>query len=664
MILHTFASRAGALLRRPVGFTGMGGAGLILLTACTDAKSSVDIASGNTAVRAGSLTANSAQTRWVADVDTFMLALGRLDTAAQRVSGTPESADLARTRFREARLAFKRVEFIASYYEPSTTAALNGPPLPRVEYQEGPEVVFPPEGLQVIEEWLFTGADTARRTLFVNEIGNTIALARRLRTSTASQLVTDNRIWDAASLEVARVVTLGITGFDSPLAQHSLPEAAAALRGTQQALSTYASQLAASDEPAASLLDSTFTRAIATLDASASFTDFDRLHFIVKFANPLSRAIQQARKVLQLTPPEERRAFRSAAGTLFDVDAISPQAFAHPQNSDDTPAQVSLGRDLFFDARLSGDASQSCASCHDPARAFTDGRARSTSRVSADAASMRNTPTIINAGLQNGLFYDARTTFLEDQVEAVLSSRSEMHSSASQVAARFTNDTAYVRLFRNAFNTVGDSAISPYNVRTAIAAYVRSLTALNARVDRALRGDTAILSPGERRGFNLYAGKAKCATCHFIPLFNGSVPPTYRSTDVEVLGVPAQPVTRNARIDADSGRIRVTHSAPHLFAFKTPGLRNVALTAPYMHNGVYRTLEEVVDFYNRGGGTGIGIALGNQTLPFDSLTLTAPEQRDIVAFLRALTDTAGTTARPALRPSSSLQRPRTARSLR
>ena len=650
MILDTAVARVGALMHRPVCRAWTVAVASLGITSCNvpDDRAgdslTVLVASNGVAV------VDNARELWVADIDQFMLALVRLDTAVQKVNASSESVGAAQDRFRESRLVFKRVEFITSYYEPSTTSALNGPALPRVEYQEGPEVVFPPEGLQVIEEWLFTGADTSRRELLVNEIRNTQSLARRLRTATAAQIVTDNRIWDAASFEIARVVTLGLTGFDSPIAQHSLPEAAAALRGTHRALAAYAALVSTRDAGCWRSLDAAFVAAIRTLDTSTSFAGFDRLDFIVRFANPLARSIQRARTVLQLTPPEDRRAFRSLAGTLFDLDAFDSQAFAHPQSPSDSRAQILLGRRLFFDARLSGDGAQSCASCHNPARAFTDGRVRSASRVSADAATMRNTPTIINAGLQNGMFYDQRTVFLEDQVEAVLSSRNEMHSSADQVATRLGNDSAYVREFREAYDADGDTTVSARHVRTALAAYVRSLTALNSRVDQAFRGDTAQLSASERRGFTLYAGKAKCATCHFIPLFNGSVPPNYRSTDVEVIGVPSRAVIRNARIDPDSGRVRITHSAPHLFAFKTPGLRNVALTAPYMHNGVYRTLEEVVDFYNRGGGTGIGIKLTNQTLPFDSLQLSLVEQRDIVSFLRALTDTTGTTARPARRP--------------
>ena len=152
-------------------------------------------------------------------------------------------------------------------------------------------------------------------------------------------------------------------------------------------------------------------------------------------------------------------------------------------------------------------------------------------------------------------------------------------------------------------------------------------------------------SSEERLGFNLFMGKGLCGTCHFAPLFNGTVPPAYTQTESEVIGVPSRAVTRNASIDPDVGRIAITRRPTQRHAFKTPTLRNVELTAPYMHNGVYRTLEEVLDFYNRGGGAGIGSEVPNQTLPFDKLNLTSAEQRAIIVFLRTLTDTTGLTGR-------------------
>ena len=171
------------------------------------------------------------------------------------------------------------------------------------------------------------------------------------------------------------------------------------------------------------------------------------------------------------------------------------------------------------------------------------------------------------------------------------------------------------------------------------------MTQLNSPVDQALRGNGGALTEQERRGFNVFVGKGKCATCHFIPLTNGTVPPGYREAEVEVLGTPSRAVTANAKIDPDLGRFRLTRAEPHRYAFKTPSLRNVALTAPYMHNGVYPTLESVVDFYNRGGGAGIGITLANQTLPKDPLKLSTGEQRALVSFMKALTDTTGTQRR-------------------
>ena len=134
-------------------------------------------------------------------------------------------------------------------------------------------------------------------------------------------------------------------------------------------------------------------------------------------------------------------------------------------------------------------------------------------------------------------------------------------------------------------------------------------------------------------------GKAKCGTCHFMPLFSGAKPPRYYYMESEVIGVPESASKIKPRLDKDSGRFNTTRFDIHLFSFKTSSLRNIALTAPYMHNGVFNTLDEVVDFYDKGGGKGLGIAPPNQSLPFEKLDLTASEKKDIIAFMKTLTDT-------------------------
>jgi cytochrome c peroxidase len=174
-------------------------------------------------------------------------------------------------------------------------------------------------------------------------------------------------------------------------------------------------------------------------------------------------------------------------------------------------------------------------------------------------------------------------------------------------------------------------------VRQALGAYVRSLGALDSRFDRAVRGDTAALSGTERRGFNLFMGKARCGTCHFAPLFNGTMPPDFVRSEAEIIGVTDRPGA-GARLDPDPGLGGVDLQPAHRGGFKVPTLRNVELTAPYMHNGAFRTLEQVVDFYDRGGAAGAGLTLPTQTLPPDSLRLSRDEKRALVAFLRSLTD--------------------------
>jgi len=583
--------------------------------------------------------------RWVADIDSLARTLALLDTTIASWIADPRLGPSAvvQSHFRSARLAFKRIEVLAAYYEPSTTRSINGPALPSADYEEGPEVVKPAEGFQVIEELVFDDGAPDARVRAQRETQNVRALIVRLRTAASAQRMTDAHVFDAAKLEIARIVALGVTGFDSPVAALSLPESRAALDGIHVVFEPYRAALLRTHPATVRALDSLFVAADARL-ARGDFDRFNRLAFIAEAANPIAQALVAARQALEIGTPTEMRAFRMSAVTLFDSAAFDATAFAAPGSGSATVEEIALGESLFFDPVLSNDGSRSCASCHEPAKAFTDGRVRSASR--SGHAVLRNAPTMLNAGLQVGTFYDLRTTYLEDQIADVLQNVEEMHGPASSAAERLARLPAYVDRFRTAYPSADSSATSGVNLRRAIAAYVRSLTSLNSRVDRAFRGDTTALSAVERQGLNLFMGKARCATCHFVPLFNGTVPPAYQESEVEVLGVPGTPAIRGARIDADSGRARVTRSPLHLYAFKTPTVRNVALTAPYMHNGVYATLEQVVDFYNRGGGAGIGIRLANQTLPADSLGLTKAEQQAVVRFLGALTDTAGVTAQP------------------
>jgi cytochrome c peroxidase len=350
------------------------------------------------------------------------------------------------------------------------------------------------------------------------------------------------------------------------------------------------------------------------------------------------------RRSLRLAESSDPDPWSTGATDIYAPGAIDSRWFAPDYAPPPTPELVALGRQLFFDSRLSVTQRRSCATCHQPALGFSDGR--EVASVDLGHGRLRNTPTLLNAGLQRAQFMDQRVAFLEFQFEEVMSNPREMGLRPDSAARRLGVDSALVTRLAATLGKPREQALTGQTLSIAVAAYVRSLEALNSRFDRAVRGDTDAITASERRGFNLFMGRAACGTCHFAPLFGGTLPPAYLESEPEVIGVPATRTAKPAVVDGDLGVFLVSRAPLHRHAFKTPTVRNVALTAPYMHNGVFRTLEEVVDFYDAGGGNGLGMRLPNQTLSAEPLHLTRREKGDLVAFMNALTDTTHAAATP------------------
>ncbi|TGE06040.1 cytochrome-c peroxidase [Hymenobacter fodinae] len=546
-----------------------------------------------------------------------------------------------RQAFLAARRAWKRTEMLAEYYSPSTAKLLNGPALGEVEEFDQQQRIHEPEGLQVLETYFYPEPYTpAQQPKVLEQLAFVRSSLLSLHHAAETLSPTDSHIFDAARLEVFRVMTLGVSGFDTPASPGAVPEAAEALGTVQATLASYQPQLMARQPRLAARLDSTFRAVQTFLGHSREAATFNRLQFLVAYANPLSQQVWQAQQALGIPAFKEVRALRADAASLFEADAFDATAFAANTTERPTPPQVLLGQQLFFDPVLSGNGSRSCASCHQSTRAFTDGQAKSLAFAGRGVVA-RNAPTLLNAALQRTQFHDGRVSFLEDQAAAVIANPTEMHGSLATAARLLSRSPAYRTAFAAAFATEPSAAVQQEQVKTALAAYLRSLVRLNSPFDQYMRGEPEALGAAAQRGANVFLGKAKCATCHFLPLFNGTVPPGFERTEAEVLGTPAQASLHPRALDPDLGRGGATGIRWQQHAFKTPTLRNVALTAPYMHNGAYRTLEQVIDFYDQGGGAGLGLAVPNQTLPTDKLHLTAQEKRDLVAFLHALTDTTG-----------------------
>lgn len=285
-----------------------------------------------------------------------------------------------------------------------------------------------------------------------------------------------------------------------------------------------------------------------------------------------------------------------------------------PDSNALTPARVALGRTLFFDSLLSKDRSLSCASCHDPERAFTDGRR--VSRGVFGRRGPRNVPTLVNRAYGEAFFWDGRIETLEAQVLQPIQHPKEMGLTLEEAVGRLRGEQRYRRRFRRAFGRPPDSTA----LARALAGYVRTILSGNAPVDRYRNGARQALSKKARRGLRLFRGKANCAACHVGPSFTDE-------------GFHNTGIAWNAKDSTwqDAGRYAVTGDSAGLGAFKTPTLREVVRTAPYMHDGSLATLEEVVDHYDRGGTP--NPHLDAELRP---LHLTEAEKAALVAFLRSL----------------------------
>ena len=551
--------------------------------------------------------------------------------------------DSLRAAFKRSRLDYKRIEWLLEYYQPFLASHVNGPPVVEVEELEPGQDPIMPTGLQVVEPYFFPAYDPSRKVNLTHELTTLTSYAVHLEQGIPADRITDSDILDAIRQELFRLVTGGITGYDAPEIRTGLSEAALTLKTLRDAFLPYARRL---PQSMAIKLEKRWMDAIQVVDSASVFDQFDRVSFLRQQLYPLCRALQQARQSLAIPVATSGRFLSPTVATLSDSGAFRPDYLINFGEFVSTPQKVALGRTLFFDPLLSGNNARSCASCHQPERAFTDGRVKSRSFRGRKSV-LRNAPTLINAGLQNVQFYDSRVFYLEDQAHDVLKNAHEMRTSPDEVVQKLSTSANYKKQFGDAFS----SGMTASNVRNALAVYIRSLTGLNARSDRYLRGEAIAFSADEQLGLNLFLGKARCATCHFFPIYNGFVPPLYEKTESEIIGVPHRRKIRNAQIDPDMGKFNTYRKNLHRFAFKTPGVRNVALTAPYMHNGSYKTLEQVVDFYNRGGGRGIGIQLDGQTLAEAPLNLTGGEQKALVAFLQSLTDTTGLTQRPRQLPT-------------
>ena len=348
---------------------------------------------------------------------------------------------------------------------------------------------------------------------------------------------------------------------------------------------------------------------------------------------------------------QQQRLDQLITGLTSPPPGIDPVAWATiyvPPGNEVTPERIALGRKLYFDTRLSKDGTLACATCHDVSRGFTDHR--SVSEGIGDHLGKRSAPTTMNAALLQSQFWDGRAPTLEEQAKLPILNPIEMgHPDAASAMAALNTDHTYQDLFQKAYGR----APNYEDLGRAIASFERTLIFLDAPFDRFAAGETTALSAAAQRGLALFNGKARCVSCHMINSSNPlgtdnrfhNIGVSARKQNFEALAAQALgALNQNNNTEAldklaiqtdmsELGRFLVTKQRQDIGSFKTEQLRNVGLTAPYMHDGTLHTLWDVMDHYNKGGETNAYLDGG-----IEPLNLSENEVNDVVAFLFSLTD--------------------------
>ncbi len=283
-----------------------------------------------------------------------------------------------------------------------------------------------------------------------------------------------------------------------------------------------------------------------------------------------------------------------------------------PEDNPLSADKAHLGKRLFFDKALSRDRSISCATCHDPARAFTDDRAVAVGVF--DRKGPRRVPKLINRGYGRSFFWDGRISTLEEQVLQPIQNELEMDMTLEDTVKRLRDSAVYSAEFMKVFR----SEVNADNLSKALAGYVRTIVSGDSPYDRYMNGSPEALSPEARRGLEIFRGKGNCGLCHIGPNLTDEL---FHNTGVG----------RQDGKFTDPGRFGVSGAPSDLGAFKTPTLREAAAAAPYMHDGSLATLEDVIEHYDKGGAPN-----PNLDRDMEPLDLSEEEKRALLVFLKSL----------------------------
>lgn len=565
-----------------------------------------------------------------------------LITILEDVQRTEQFSD---KKYEQARYYLKRLEPLWEFVEHEKyNAKINAAPLLKPEPGSIDYTILKPQGFQVIDELL--SLENISETDFKRELND---LIHKLLKETKNSVhyinqypINDYVFFEAFKLSINRFYNLGISDFDTPGSDYQFKDGLVLIGYWKDIYKTYYKHILEKHQPKQSriILDC-LNRIEEKLNQSESLEFIDLLRDEVL---PLHAALVTAQQnmgvefldeISPLPMPVNPRAEHFMA-----PDYLNTSFFVGINKKENTEALADLGKVLFNDPILSSNNQRACASCHKPEFAFADGQAKAIN-IDQNGLLKRNSPGLINALFAKDYFHDLRAESLQGQIDHVVSNPDEFATNFKDMAIKLNKSEEYKALFNTHFKH-HKNPISKHTITQAIAAYVGTLQSFNSPFDLYVRKESDEFNTEAKAGYNLFMGKAACATCHFAPTFAGLLPPFYNDTESEILGIWEKFDTIYPSLDmdygrGDNGKIR-SEIQIYNRSFKTVTLRNIAETGPYMHHGAFKTLQEVLHFYNKGGGGGMGLSVPFQTLSEDQLGLTQTELNQLEAFMLQLSD--------------------------
>lgn len=540
------------------------------------------------------------------------------------------------------RLALKSMDLWLRYLEPISYKKINGP-LPvewETEVFEKFEKPYKREGAGLTLAALYLEEKNIEKNVLLELIRSSINATQVFNAdSITDQLKEHHHFFLCNRLFLLNLAAIYTTGFECPEHEQVIPELCAMLDAVNKTYVSFNSSFEGTVLP---------TNYIGLYNATIEFVkkqpsdpgQFDHFTFIKDYINPLFTINQQLIKEYNVsTKSNVDYSLNKNSASIFSKNLYNGQnskgIFLRVQDKKVLAEIEKIGKLLFYDPILSGNNLRSCASCHKPAQHFTDTLTNTSLQFDGKTFLPRNSPSLINAPYNHLILLDGKHISLQHQTKDVITNPIELGSNEQEVLKKILSCNDYKTAFKEFLKyTPAEKEITIEHVSSAITLYYGKFSKYYSPFDLAMNNNVALEEP-VKKGFNVFMSKAQCATCHFAPQFNGVKPP-YVGSEFEVLGVPKD--TTYKELSLDKGRFGINPAAEMANAFRTGTIRNAAKTAPYMHNGVFNTLDQVIDFYDAGGGIGKGLHVPNQTLSSDSLHLSKEDKSNLLAFIRSLNE--------------------------